>query len=125
MLRDIQHTSISTIQNRSTDSLTLMQGFSERKREMRMEWAQSVQRTLDSWYFGFGSPAVAGFLESYVQDRNGSTVDTSMHPNIHEQVADLVRISQTCPFEDVRNACQNILDDLKVRRLFFKSCLSL
>lgn len=115
MIRDLQHVALTTVTKRSTDSLTLLQGFANQKPDLRMEWAQSVQRTIDSWYFGFGSPAVAGFLETYAEDRNGSTVDDSMHPNIQAQIPDLVRMSQTCPFEDVRMACISILEDLRVR----------
>ncbi|KAL7058756.1 hypothetical protein AAHC03_013469 [Spirometra sp. Aus1] len=117
MLQDIQRVCLD-FPNRSSDSLNLLQGFSQREYSGRSEWSMTVQRIIDSWYFGFGSPAVAGFLESYAQDRNGSTVDTSMHANIREQLNDLLRISSTCPLQDVRAACENIMEDLKKKKHF-------
>ncbi|VDL95651.1 unnamed protein product [Schistocephalus solidus] len=117
MLQDIQGVCLD-FSNRSSDSLNLLQGFSQREYSGRSEWSMTVQRILDSWYFGFGSPAVAGFLESYAQDQNGSTVDTSMHANIREQLNDLLRISSTCPLQDVRAACENIMEDLRKKKHF-------
>lgn len=114
MLQDLQRISLD-FASRSVDSLNLLQGFSRREFTLRTEWAQSVQRIIDSWYFGFGSPAVAGFLESYSQDGNGTTVDTSMHHNIRAQIPDFARVLQTCPLQDVREFCQTIIQDLKVR----------
>ncbi|VDN35131.1 unnamed protein product [Dibothriocephalus latus] len=116
MLQDIQGVCLD-FSNRSPDSLNLLQGFSQREYSGRSEWSMTVQRILDSWYFGFGSPAVAGFLESYARDQNGSTVDTSMHANIREQLNDLLRLSSTCPLQDVRAACVNIMEDLKMPHL--------
>lgn len=113
MLRDLQRISLD-FASRSVDSLSLLQGFSRREFTLRTEWAQSVQRVIDSWFFGFGSPAVAGFLESYSQDSNGTTVDTSMHRNILSQIPDFARVIQTCPLRDVRDFCQTIIEDLKV-----------
>lgn len=113
MLKNLRCISLD-FANRSGDSLNLLQGFSRSEICLRNEWAQSVQRVIDSWYFGFGSPAVAGFLESYSQDSNGTTVDTSMHHNIRCQIPDLTRVILTCPLADVRQFCQAILEDLRV-----------
>eukprot|EP00108_Taenia_solium_P001508 TsM_000092500 transcript=TsM_000092500 gene=TsM_000092500 len=117
MLRDLQRISLD-FASRSVDSLSLLQGFSRREFTLRTEWAQSVQRVIDSWFFGFGSPAVAGFLESYSQDSNGTTVDTSMHRNILSQIPDFARVIQTCPLRDVRDFCQTIIEDLKKKKHF-------
>ncbi|VDD75708.1 unnamed protein product [Mesocestoides corti] len=117
MLKVLQRVSLE-FANQSQDSLNLLQGFGRREFSVRSEWAQSVQRVIDSWYYGFGSPAVAGFLESYAQDRNGNTVDTSMHHNIRAQIPDLARTIQTCPLQDVRIACQSILEDIKKKKHF-------
>ncbi|CDI96920.1 sestrin 1 [Echinococcus multilocularis] len=117
MLRDLQRISLD-FASRSVDSLSLLQGFSHREFTLRTEWAQSVQRVIDSWFFGFGSPAVAGFLESYSQDSNGTTVDTSMHHNILSLIPDFARVIQTCPLRDVRDFCQTIIEDLKKKKHF-------
>lgn len=117
MLKDLRRISLD-FANCSVDSLNLLQGFSRTEFALRNEWAQSVQRVIDSWFFGFGSPAVAGFLESYSQDSNGATVDTSMHHNILCQIPDLSRVILTCPLEDVRQFCQSILEDLRVGPIF-------
>lgn len=118
MLQDVQHVCLDSL-TRSAESLNLLQGFSLRDTSGRNEWSQSVQRIIDSWYFGFGSPVVPGFLESYTQDRNGSPVDTTMHALIRDQFHDLVRIFTSCPLGDVREACENIIEDLSVRLYFF------
>ncbi|VUZ57331.1 unnamed protein product [Hymenolepis diminuta] len=117
MLKNLRCISLD-FANRSGDSLNLLQGFSRSEICLRNEWAQSVQRVIDSWYFGFGSPAVAGFLESYSQDSNGATVDTSMHHNIRCQIPDLTRVILTCPLADVRQFCQAILEDLRTKKHF-------
>nr|CDS33557.1 universal stress protein [Hymenolepis microstoma] len=117
MLKNLQCISLD-FANRSVDSLNLLQGFSRSEMCLRNEWAQSVQRVIVSWYFGFGSPAVAGFLESYSQDSNGTTVDTSMHHNILCQIPDLARVILTCPLADVRQFCQAILEDLRTKKHF-------
>ena len=81
---------------------------------MRHESVQILQRIFDSWYFGFGSPAVAGLLETVVKDYGGATQDTSMHGLIKEQIPDLIRISCTGPCSDIRSNAKEIIVDLKV-----------
>ncbi|CAH8516815.1 unnamed protein product [Dicrocoelium dendriticum] len=103
---------------RSVDSLNLLHGFWQRDEALRREDFLTLQRTIDSWYFGFGSPAVAGFLESVADDTGGTTLDTSMHGLIREQIADLMRISCTGPSGDIRSAAGNILLDLKTKKGF-------
>ncbi|KAF6777218.1 hypothetical protein AHF37_03869 [Paragonimus kellicotti] len=104
--------------NRTIDSLNLLQGFWQRDEAIRQEDFQTLQRTFDSWYFGFGSPAVAGFLETVADDTGGTTLDTSMHGLIREQMADLLRISYTGPSGDIRTAAKDILLDLKTKKGF-------
>ncbi|KAF7233229.1 hypothetical protein EG68_06697 [Paragonimus skrjabini miyazakii] len=104
--------------NRTIDSLNLLQGFWQRDEAIRHEDFQTLQRTFDSWYFGFGSPAVAGFLETVADDTGGTTLDTSMHGLIREQMADLLRISYTGPSGDIRTAAKDILLDLKTKKGF-------
>ncbi|KAF5405845.1 hypothetical protein PHET_00652 [Paragonimus heterotremus] len=104
--------------NRTIDSLNLLQGFWQRDEAVRQEDFQTLQRTFDSWYFGFGSPAVAGFLETVADDTGGTTLDTSMHGLIREQMADLLRISYTGPSGDIRTAAKDILLDLKTKKGF-------
>lgn len=81
---------------------------------MRHEELSTVQRTFDSWYYGFGSPAVAGFLETVASDTGGATCDTSMHGLIREQIPDLLRISFTGPCNDIRESAKSIILDLRV-----------
>ncbi|KAA3679940.1 sestrin 1/3 [Paragonimus westermani] len=104
--------------NRTIDSLNLLQGFWQRDEAIRQEDFQTLQRTFDSWYFGFGSPAVAGFLETVADDTGGTTLDTTMHGLIREQMADLLRISYTGPSGDIRTAAKDILLDLKTKKGF-------
>ncbi|OON18545.1 PA26 p53-induced protein [Opisthorchis viverrini] len=103
---------------RTGDSLNLLQGFWQRDDVIRLEDLQTLQRTFDSWYFGFGSPAVAGFLESVADDTGGATLDTSMHGLIREQIPDLIRISYTGPSADIRSTAKDILSDLKTKKGF-------
>ncbi|CAH8873751.1 unnamed protein product [Trichobilharzia szidati] len=108
----------SSLLQRSVDSLNLLQGLSHRDESARHEAATTIQRIFDSWYFGFGSPAVAGFLETMANDTGGATLDTSMHGLITEQIPDLLRISYTGPSSDIRSAARDILRDLKTKKGF-------
>ncbi|CAL8097243.1 unnamed protein product [Calicophoron daubneyi] len=103
---------------RSPDSLNLLQGFWERDGASRQEDIATAQRTFDSWYYGFGSPLVPGFLETVANDTGGATQDSSMHGLIREQIPDLVRISYTGPCSDIRSAARDILVDLKTKKGF-------
>ncbi|TPP67604.1 Sestrin [Fasciola gigantica] len=108
----------SALFNRTLDSLNLLQGLCQRDESLRHEELSTVKRTFDSWYYGFGSPAVAGFLESVASDTGGATCDTSMHGLIREQIPDLVRISFTGPSSDIRDSVKNIILDLRVKKGF-------
>ncbi|CAH8626472.1 unnamed protein product [Heterobilharzia americana] len=102
----------SSLLRRSVDSLNLLHGLSHRDESARHEAVTTIHRIFDSWYFGFGSPAVAGFLETVANDTGGATLDTSMHGLITEQIPDLLRISHTGPSSDIRSAAREILRDL-------------
>ncbi|CAI2736371.1 unnamed protein product [Schistosoma spindalis] len=108
----------SSLLQRTVDSVNLLQGLSNRDESARHEAAVTIQRIFDSWYFGFGSPAVAGFLETVANDTGGATLDTSMHGLITEQIPDLLRILHTAPSPDIRSAARDILRDLKIQKGF-------
>ncbi|RTG89507.1 sestrin 1/3 [Schistosoma bovis] len=108
----------SSLLQRTVDSVNLLQGLSNRDESARHEAAVTIQRIFDSWYFGFGSPAVAGFLETVANDTGGATLDTSMHGLITEQIPDLLRILHTAPSSDIRSAARDILRDLKIQKGF-------
>lgn len=95
-------------------SLNLLYDLWNRDESTRHDAILNVQRILDSWYFGFGSPAVSCFLETVVKATGGSTMDTSMHGLIIEQIPDLLRIYLTTPLHDIRSVVLEILNDLKV-----------
>ncbi|KAH8866629.1 Sestrin-3 [Schistosoma japonicum] len=108
----------SSLLLRTVDSVNLLQGLSNRDESARHEATITIQRIFDSWYFGFGSPAVAGLLETVANDTGGATLDTSMHSLIIEQVPDLLRILHTGPSSDIRSAARDILRDLKIQKGF-------
>ena len=81
-----------------------------RSKKMREQTLERVQESVEAWLDGYGSPpmgaAAAGILNGL--DRRAF---------IQELVPDLLRLSISCPFDDVRDKCKEILADIKVRFL--------
>lgn len=80
---------------------------SHRSKKVRKEALERVQESVEAWLDGYGSPpsgAAAGIPNGV--DRRAF---------IQELVPDLLRLSLSCPFDDVRDKCRDILTDIKVR----------
>ena len=84
---------------RSADSLRFLSPITSRDPAVRTQALDTVERSLDSWLVGYGSPP-------------GDQAST-LHM-VQQQLPDLLRLSQMCPFEEVRDRCSTILEDLKV-----------
>ena len=80
-----------------------------RSKKVREQTLERVHESVEAWLNGYGSPptgAAAGILNGL--DRRSF---------IQELVPDLLRLSISCPFDDVRDKCKDILLDIKVRIL--------
>lgn len=107
--------------NRSAESMNALQGLWQIDDQIRKEQISVLQRTIDSWYYGFGSPAVPGFLETMESDTDGTTCDTTMHHLIREQIIPLLRVFYTVPWPEIRKIASCMLED--VQSFFFPHAL--
>lgn len=91
----------------ASESLRFLHGASSRDPEVRRQAFQTVCKTLDGWFEGYGSPPIG-----HCSGTSGVSVD--LKQLIVDQLPDILRLSIDCPFADVRESCSLILQDLQV-----------
>lgn len=95
------------------DSLRFVHCLTSRDPNIRNRGFEMITRTIDTWLGGYGSPP-----GSRMGRVNGGLDCTAL---VQEQLGDILRLSVQCPFDDVREKCTNLLEDLKVCTwVFFK-----
>jgi len=99
---------------RDPDSLRFLYGVCSRDPTQRLHALENVSHTIEGWLEGYGSPKES-ILENHMGENN---LGADYKHLIREQMPDLVRLSLLCPFVDVREHCQKLLEDLKVSTIF-------
>ena len=127
---------------RDAESLGFFYTLSTRDATARAQALDVIAKTLESWRDGYGSPPDHD-SNIVINDHHTSLHNNDIHSNddgiygnpnghhgnyqhchahggvivdfrLEEQVPDLVRLKHTCPYQDVRDRCQSIIDELKV-----------
>jgi hypothetical protein len=96
---------------RDEESLRFVHCLSNRDPNVRNEGFESITRSIDAWIDGYGSPPAPDGTPT-LSVLNGVTANPD--ELLTEHILDLVRLSLQCPFEDVRERCGNLLEDLQV-----------
>jgi hypothetical protein len=94
---------------RDAESLRFFTGLSTRDEQARRQAIDAVCKTFQNWLGGFGSPK-----ELIVPNGQSDGACSDLKALIVEQLPDLLRLSEMCPFPDVRDRCCDILHDLEV-----------
>ena len=111
------------VQNfRDSESLRLLYGICSRDAGTRKQVLDNVVKIFDSWLGGYASPQTVHRVVNCDNNCNGISQNGDLINGlvvdfkqlIHEQVPDLLRLSVSCPFSDVRDRCKQILADLEV-----------
>ncbi|KAL5011045.1 hypothetical protein ScPMuIL_013350 [Solemya velum] len=89
------------------DSLRFVHCLTSRDPNIRNRGFEMITRTIDTWLGGYGSPP-----GPRMERVNGGLDCIAL---VQEQLGDLLRLSVQCPFDDVREKCINLLEDLKER----------
>lgn len=105
---------------RSAESLRFLHLLSTRDVNARSQALDIITRTIESWRDGYGSPppshnvlnSLNGWHEADVET-NGDQDVAETDIRLSEQVPDLLRLSYTCPYADVRCRCKDIVGSLK------------
>ena len=83
---------------------------SHRDSKSRCLALEKIQDSVESWLDGYGSPPT--FCTNFGNGSiNGKDTRVAF---LEEVIPDLLRLSISCPFEDVREKCSEILVDIKV-----------
>ena len=96
---------------RDEESLRFLYSVCSRDQKQRTEALDHITRVIDGWLEGYGSPKDSIFDNH----PNNGELSTDFKPLIREQLPDLLRLSIYCPFDDVRERCGLLLEDLQVR----------
>ena len=114
---------VTTTPIRDVESLKLLTGVCSRDPHARIHVLDSVMSMFENWLDGYASPTISSFTThaNGVSDKNdidigvnGFTVD--LKHMIREQLPDILRLAITCPFQNVREKCAFILQDLQVSK---------
>lgn len=89
---------------RDVESLRFFHVVCHRDSAARRLGLDSVRKTFDAWLDGYGSP----------RQIYGETGINGFQPIVTEYLPELLCLSIQCPFDDVREALADILDDVKV-----------
>jgi hypothetical protein len=81
----------------------------QRDAKSRQLALEKVHEFLDSWLDGYGSPPQGGAWMESAGNGLGNRLSF-----VEEMVPDLLRLTLTCPFDDVRDRCRQMLEDIKV-----------
>ncbi|CAH1798599.1 unnamed protein product [Owenia fusiformis] len=102
---------------RDEESLRFLFGACHKNVVLRTQAFETISKTLDGWFDGYGSPKDGNAL--FENHQNGEVLDSvdSMRPLITEQLPDILRLAETCPFPDVRGKCESLLRELQDRGL--------
>jgi hypothetical protein len=100
---------------RDEESLRFFFGLSSRDVATRSQALDVITQTFEHWLDGYGSPTREHSIvtENHNNDfpKDIKKVGQSL---VREQLADLLRLSLTCPFSDVRERCGSILIQFEV-----------
>ena len=99
-----------TVSFRDSESLRFIYGVCSSDHNQRTQCLDQVIRIFDGWLEGYGSPKEM-VLENHFSNND---LSTDLSHLIREQLPDLLRLSITCPFLDVRERTAFILQDLQV-----------
>ena len=95
------------------DSLRFLHCLSSRDANVRQQAMDSLSRTIDAWTNGYGSPPD----HPVINNASPHVCDTMYM--LQEHLPDILRLSECCPFDDVREWCRCLLSDLKVRNWLY------
>ena len=102
---------------RDEDSLRFLHGVSSRDEGQRSQSLEVIVKKLDGWIEGYGSPK-----DPYLILENNQHVDVqddNFKPLVAEHLPDILRLSDVCPFKDVKERLQEVLEDVQVIHLNF------
>ncbi|ELT91092.1 hypothetical protein CAPTEDRAFT_212003 [Capitella teleta] len=98
---------------RDSESLRFFSGICSRQEAARRQALEGVCKNFENWLGGFGSPK-----ELILPQANGGAAAGAgggdLKALIVEQMPDLLRHAEMCPFPDARERCCDILNDLEV-----------
>jgi len=97
---------------RDSESLRFLHTVCSRVPSQRVQALENVARVFDGWLEGYGSPQDTVLIDCAAGENN--VMPTDYKCMIREQLPDLLRLSTNAPFVDVRERCNNILQDLQV-----------
>ena len=106
---------------RDSESLRFLHAVCSRVPSQRVQALENVARVFDGWLEGYGSPQDTVLIDCAAGENN--VMPTDYKCMIREQLPDLLRLSTNAPFVDVRERCNNILQDLQVNNLDISLCL--
>ncbi|XP_067673953.1 sestrin-1-like isoform X1 [Haliotis asinina] len=90
---------------RDEESLRFFHVLCHRDSAARRLGIDSIRKTFDAWLDGYGSP----------KQIHGETGINGFQPVVTEYLPELLCLSIQCPFDDVREALADILEDVKKR----------
>lgn len=90
------------------ESLRFLFSICHRDPASRAHGLETIRNTLDAWIDGYGSPRNAGGATP--SSINGVETESLLR----DHLPSLLRLTDQCPFDDVREGAQQILADLEV-----------
>lgn len=104
-----EHLKTNQFHYRTRNSLRFLDSSCCNNPDARRHALNIICKTFDSWLDGYGSPPEGHLLQV------GGHFSGDLTLLVTEQLPDILRLSTECPFQDVRERCENILQDLEVR----------
>ena len=99
---------------RDQDSLRFLLTLSNRDPNIRNQAFEAIRRNIDLWISGnYGSPVPPVNTTEICDLQNDFDMKLS---KVQERLPDFLRIIHSCPFSDISEKCQWILEDLQVGR---------
>ncbi|KAK3096518.1 hypothetical protein FSP39_000957 [Pinctada imbricata] len=89
------------------ETLRFLHGLSNRDPAARHQAMTSLRSTIDNWLQGYGSPPDSSIIQ------NSAPYPSTSHLQAH--LPNILRLSECCPFDDIREWCKGLLDELKER----------
>ena len=99
---------------RDEDSLRFLHGVSSRDERQRSQSLEVIVKKLDGWIEGYGSPRDPYLILENNHHHVDQHVDDNFKPLVVEHLPDILRLSDVCPFKDVKERLQEVLEDMQV-----------